>query len=267
MRNPWRFSFDRLTGALLVGDVGQSGSGGGRLRPGRRRAGAGVNFGWDCREGRHDVRARAAARRRRLTDPILEYPNPPGPAAITGGYVVRDPSLGDLYGRYLYADVYAGPVRSLVPALPDAAGDRTETLSVGTPVSFGEDSCARVYIASALGTRLPHRRRRAGRLLGDRRPRPRPRLPAPPPPVPAGDLRRRGGDDRLARAVEGTPGDDVIAGSDGADRIRGRGGDDLICALDGADRLRGGGGADRLRGGRGADRCRGGAGKTRSSSC
>ena len=62
--------------------------------------------------------------------------------------MVRDPSLGDLYGRYLFADECVGTIRSLVPGLPAATGERSEGLRVGGPSSFGEDSCGRVYVAS-----------------------------------------------------------------------------------------------------------------------
>ena len=146
LRNPWRFSFDRATGALLIGDVGQ-----GRWEEvdydPSPRSGWRVNFGWDCREGPEAFEPAGCAGP--FTDPIFAYPNPPsGPAAITGGYVVRDPSLGDLYGRYLYADVYEGQLRSLVPGLPQATGERLEGVAVDEPISFGQDACGRLYVAS-----------------------------------------------------------------------------------------------------------------------
>ena len=142
-----------MTGDLLIGDVGQDEreevdyAVGTRRRP-RRQLRLGLPRGHD---------------RPSATRAVLRRP-PPGSStrssstttrrgrcAITGGYVVRDPSLGDLYGRYLFADSCAGPIRSLVPGLPDASGARSEGLSVGGPSSFGEDSCGRVYVAS-LGT-------------------------------------------------------------------------------------------------------------------
>src|SRR5262249_6064903 len=72
--------------------------------------------------------------------------------AIVGGYVVRDPSLGDLYGRYLYGDYCNAELRSFVPGLPSAGGDRGEGIRVEKLVSFGEDSCGRLYTVSELGT-------------------------------------------------------------------------------------------------------------------
>jgi glucose/arabinose dehydrogenase len=153
LRNPFRFSFDRLTGDLLIGDVGQAAWEEVDFDPVAAGAGRGDNFGWDCYEGRHvfeltlDCPAIGAT-----TQPILEYPNPNGGAnpssAVNGGYVVRDPSVCELYGRYVYADTYAGQLRSLVPALPDAIDDRSEGIAVPFTTSFGEDAAGRVYVAS-----------------------------------------------------------------------------------------------------------------------
>jgi hypothetical protein len=165
MRNPWRFSFDRQSGDLVIADVGQDereeidfapsvGSG--------AVGGAGANYGWNCREGLHAYPGapESCDSLGGFTDPVFDYPHtdPGGDAAhgcsIIGGYVVRDESLGDLYGRYIYADLCAGEIRSLL--LPDGGGmavdDRSEGLSVSTPTSFGEDSCGRLYVASNEGT-------------------------------------------------------------------------------------------------------------------
>jgi hypothetical protein len=162
LRNPWRFSFDRTVGDLVLADVGQM------LReevdfapspsPGVV-GGAGVNFGWNCREGfiAFPDAPPSCAGASGFTDPVFDYPHtdPGGGAAhgcsITGGYVVRDASLGDLFGRYVYADFCQGEIRSLV--LPASAGgragdDRSEGLEVADPTSFGEDSCGRLYIVS-----------------------------------------------------------------------------------------------------------------------
>ncbi len=146
LRNPWRFSFDRATGGLLIGDVGQAAWEEIDYDPYPRR-GRAVNFGWDCREGPEAYEPAGCVGP--FADPIFAYRNPTaGPAAVTGGYVVRDPSLGDLYGRYLYADVYDGELRSLVPGLPLATGDRSEAIDVDQPIGFGQDPCGRLYVAS-----------------------------------------------------------------------------------------------------------------------
>jgi hypothetical protein len=258
LRNPWRFSFDRLTGDLLIGDVGQ-GSWEEIDYARAPNAGRGLNFGWDCREGRHvyeadnpDLPSDCILP---FTEPIFEYPNPAGgPASVTGGYVVRDQSLEDLYGRYLYADVYEGVVRSLVPGLPDATGARSENLAVTLPVSFGEDSCGRVYVAGLASPPANNVFR-----LGDE-------TPAdcgadPPPPAPTCD-----GADATIVAEEGVPvvgtaGADVVVGTDTADEIKPGDGADLVCAREGGDFVKGGTGADELKGNEGRDTLGGGAGR------
>jgi hypothetical protein len=162
LRNPWRFSFDSLTGDLLIGDVGQGAREEIDLAASPSAGvvgGAGANYGWSCREGliAYTDATPTANCAGVFTDPVFDYPHadPDPPAdraygcAITGGYVVRDSSLGDLYGRYVYADYCTGEIRSL--ALPPGtvpAADRSEGISISNPVSFGEDSCGRLYVAS-----------------------------------------------------------------------------------------------------------------------
>lgn len=170
LRNPWRFSFDRMTGALAIGDVGQGqreevdvcprdGDGCSQdcLSQGvagcEAGAGYGVNFGWNCREGLiafGDPSSRCASTGP-YTDPVFNYPHSGGACSITGGYVVRDASLGDLTGRYVYADYCVGQIRSIVPSFPVASGDRSEGLSVSGLSSFGQDACGRIYVASLNG--------------------------------------------------------------------------------------------------------------------
>ena len=144
LRNPYRFSFDRLTGDLVIGDVG------GGLREEVdwvSAAGArGANFGWACREGtvagpRTDECPVPGA-----IQPLFDYPND-SPDAVTAGFVVRDPSLTGLVGRALYADYYTGLIHSL--ALDFANPDNRSTgLTVPTLASFGEDASGRLYAAS-----------------------------------------------------------------------------------------------------------------------
>jgi glucose/arabinose dehydrogenase len=161
LRNPFRFSFDRLTGALTIGDVGQ----GAREEVDYAPApglGVGANYGWNCREGfiegsKADDEGCSSAPPGTFTNPIFDYPHsePPGDVAhgcaIIGGYVARGPGYGDLYGRYVYGDLCVGEIRSLLPALPFAGGDRSEGVEVTSLNSFGEDSCGRLYAVSGAG--------------------------------------------------------------------------------------------------------------------
>jgi glucose/arabinose dehydrogenase len=154
-RNPWRFSFDRLTGDLVIGDVGLNTWEEVDFASGRD-PGKGSNFGWNCREAAHPGPGEASPecvdRMGMLVDPVFEYPHgASAPCAITGGYVVRDRSLGDLDGRYLYADFCTGELRSVRLGPSASSGDQSEGVFVPYPTSFGEDADCRLYIASLDG--------------------------------------------------------------------------------------------------------------------
>jgi glucose/arabinose dehydrogenase len=148
LRNPWRFSFDRLTGALAIGDVGQNDWEEVDLVP--RSAGSGANFGWSAFEG--FVRFNDDQSAPHAVPPVLVYSHDEGGCSITGGYVVRDRSLTSLYGRYLYGDYCLGDLRSF-PATPDrrATDDRALGLNVPSLSSFGEDNEGQIYATSLDG--------------------------------------------------------------------------------------------------------------------
>jgi glucose/arabinose dehydrogenase len=155
LRNPFRFSFDRQTGDLLIGDVG----GDQREEVDWIGAGAarGANFGWPCREGSiagpvPSSDARCASPPPAYIEPLLDYARSGGPMAVTGGYVVRDTSLTGLVGRALYADFYDGEIfsRSLPPAGPS---NTTTGLTVPNLASFGEDAAGRLYVADLSAVR------------------------------------------------------------------------------------------------------------------
>ncbi|MGI9557740.1 MAG: PQQ-dependent sugar dehydrogenase [Solirubrobacterales bacterium] len=150
LRNPWRFSFDRQTGALTIGDVGQSSWEEINYDPPALGAGWRDNFGWDCREGLHSFEPAGCAGTT-FTDPVHEYARVDGNCAVTGGYVSRDPGMTELAGRYVYADHCVGQIRSAALAVPSALGDRSEGLTVADVTTFGEDACGRLYVASLTG--------------------------------------------------------------------------------------------------------------------
>lgn len=148
LRNPWRFSFDRATGDLVLTDVGQDAWEEVEYAPRAAGGGRGDNYGWACREG-PDPYSNCTGT---FTDPAFAYPHfPTGCSSITGGYVVRDPGLPSLHGRYLYADFCQNMIRSLQLGIPAASDDRLEPLLVQSPSSFGEDACGRIYVASLDG--------------------------------------------------------------------------------------------------------------------
>ncbi|MGH2950513.1 MAG: PQQ-dependent sugar dehydrogenase, partial [Solirubrobacterales bacterium] len=223
LRNPWRFSFDRATGDLFIGDVGQGLWEEVDFDP-APSSGRGIDFGWDCREG-PDLHEDHAACDDDYTDPILAYENPAGgPAAVTGGYVVRDPALGDLFGRYVYADYFEGEIRSLVPGLPTGSDDRSEGVAVPGLSSFGEDACGRLY---ALSQEVDN----VYRLVGDEP------STCPTPSLPKAQCRGEAATIVATAGAEtsGTDGRDVVVGSAGDDAIATGAGDDLVCAGGGPD--------------------------------
>jgi glucose/arabinose dehydrogenase len=146
LRNPWRFSFDRRTGALLVGDVGQSSREEIDFRPAGQVCGN--NFGWSAFEGTERFNDDQSAPN--AVPPIFTYGRDRG-CSITGGYVVRDPSLPQLDGRYVYGDYCDTHLHSLIPHTPRARDDRALPFEVPVLVSFGEDAAGRVYAVSLEG--------------------------------------------------------------------------------------------------------------------
>jgi len=154
LRNPFRFSFDTTRGQprIAIGDVGQNefeeldyttvGSAGG------------ANFGWDALEGfsKYSDENSGTPDPGGTVKPIFAYPHSRGGScSIIGGYVVRDRRLAGLRGRYVYADLCEGQLRSLVPHLKRASGDRKLGLRVASPSSFGEDQQHRLYVTSLEG--------------------------------------------------------------------------------------------------------------------
>jgi glucose/arabinose dehydrogenase len=153
LRNPWRFSFDRATGDLVIGDVGQDTWEEVDFAPAPGR-GVGADYGWNTYEGLHPRGSTApAGAPPGITMPVLEkaHAAPDSFSSIAGGYVVRDPALPDLLGRYLYADTYLGDIRAVTVGPGGAAADTDTGLHVSTLASFGEDSCGRVYAVSLDG--------------------------------------------------------------------------------------------------------------------
>jgi glucose/arabinose dehydrogenase len=145
LRNPWRFSFDAER--LWIGDVGQDNLE--EIDGPIAGLGAGANFGWSAFEGTErfndDQEAPDAI------PPTLTYGRDSG-CSVTGGYVVRDPSLPSLYGRYLYADYCEGELRSFTPQPGgEAEDDRALGPTVARLSSFGEDASGRIYATSLEG--------------------------------------------------------------------------------------------------------------------
>jgi glucose/arabinose dehydrogenase len=151
LRNPYRFSFDRRTGDLTLGDVGQDAVEEIDFVPtsgGARRPRGGVNFGWNAFEGRRRYAAGSAPGH---LPPVIQRSHDAGSCSITGGYVIRDRSLGKLYGQYVYGDLCDSRLRVARLRSGRARGDRSLGARVRTLVSFGEDGRGRVHAISLDG--------------------------------------------------------------------------------------------------------------------
>lgn len=155
LRNPFRNSFDRMTGNFYIGDVGQGAWEEIDLaRPGD----TGLNYGWNIREGAHNYSGGASAG---LTEPVLEYPHGSGAKegdSLIGGYVYRGPIVS-LRGQYIFGDyvnsrIWSIPVTQLVQGVTlgnGAFSDRTADFappagSIGNISSFGEDDLLNLYV-------------------------------------------------------------------------------------------------------------------------
>ena len=127
----------------MIGDVGQN------LYE-EIDVGLADNYGWPCREALHAYGTDAGcAPPAVLASPVLEHAHSEGFCAIVGGYVVRDPGLPTLLGRYLYGDNCSLPLR--VVDLADPTTDTTLGLTVSRTKSFGEDGCGRILVVSLNG--------------------------------------------------------------------------------------------------------------------
>jgi glucose/arabinose dehydrogenase len=147
VRNPWRFSFDRKTGDLWMGDVGQNDwEEIDHVR--RSRLGELMNFGWNALEGRVVYEDKAPNPTGRLVAPIAVYSHDDGSCSVTGGYVYRGIEVPAAEGRYFYGDYCTGTISSLELGQPP----RKEPFTVDTLSSFGEDDAGELYLVALNGT-------------------------------------------------------------------------------------------------------------------
>jgi len=153
LRNPWRFSFDRTTGDLYIGDVGQSQREevDAVLAP---SAGRQINFGWRIMEGFLCFNPPSGCNTSGLTLPILDYTHDDGACSIIGGYVYRGTLNPAATGRYFYADFCAGFVRSfqLQNGQPRSQNSWPLLSPPGNQItSFGEDARGELYLMTLAG--------------------------------------------------------------------------------------------------------------------
>jgi glucose/arabinose dehydrogenase len=146
MRNPWRFSFDRATGDLWIGDVGQGAWEEVDVARAADGGGRGLNFGWNRMEGAHCFAPSSGCDRTGLTLPFVEYGHGAGDCAIIGGYVYRGKAIPGLQGTYLYGDECSGTIRSVAAAGPAGQKQAIALATSRAISSFGEDEAGEQYL-------------------------------------------------------------------------------------------------------------------------
>lgn len=148
LRNPWRFSFDRVTGDLYIADVGQNRWEEVNWQP--AASSGGENYGWNALEGTHCYPPGTRCSAEGMTPPVVEYANDRSVGcAITGGYVYRGEEVPGLAGWYVYGDYCSGRIWGFdTAALPDGGSPQpTELLAAGVLISsFGEDARGELYL-------------------------------------------------------------------------------------------------------------------------
>jgi glucose/arabinose dehydrogenase len=150
VRNPWRFSFDRSTGDMVIGDVGQSARE--EIDFFSKGKAIGKNLGWRPREGRIQNPAYPNETASGAVDPQFDYTHDGGNCSITGGYIVRDKRVPGILGRYVYGDYCKGDLYSIRLSDKRATSRRSLKLHVDQLTSFGEDALGRVYAVSGGGS-------------------------------------------------------------------------------------------------------------------
>ena len=145
LRNPWRFSFDSVTGKLWAGDVGQS------AWEEIDVIEAGLNYGWNVREGAHCYPPGSSCGTSGLTDPVTEYGRSLG-VSVTGGYVYRGLAVPDLVGWYVFGDFGSGRIFA-IPEDSDPGAVPEVLLESGISiVAFGEANDGELYVVDLAGT-------------------------------------------------------------------------------------------------------------------
>jgi hypothetical protein len=147
MRNPWRFAFDRATGLLYIGDVGQNAV---EEIDVVRADAPGLNFGWNVLEGSSCYRTDGCSTAGFVL-PALEYRHSQG-CSVTGGYVYRGSAMPAIRGHYFYSDYCSGWLRSFRYDGSTATDRRDwDVRGLGSVLSFGEDANGELYILTSNG--------------------------------------------------------------------------------------------------------------------
>jgi glucose/arabinose dehydrogenase len=147
LRNPWRCSFDPVTGWLWAGDVGQG------TREEIDIIENGENYGWRCYEGSLPYNTSGCLPPENYVFPIWEYGHSPE-CSITGGYVYRGPNHPDLTGKYIYGDYCSNKIWALTYDGINPPSNELIANATGSPTSFGVDEAGELYICTFSGGRI-----------------------------------------------------------------------------------------------------------------
>ena len=148
LRNPWRFSFDKKTGQLWTGDVGQNDLEEINIIE------KGGNYGWRIKEARKCYNPKTNCVEKGLIEPVFQYNHTNGDISITGGLIYRGKQLADLQGKYIYADYASGRVWALTYDSPQHVTNKVLINRAGSLSAFGEDEDQEIYICDHSGGKI-----------------------------------------------------------------------------------------------------------------
>jgi len=154
LRNPWRFSFDMKTADMWIADVGQNVWEEIDFEPANT---GGLNYGWRCYEGNVAFNTNGCAAASDYTSPVFVYSHSGGNCSVTGGFVYRGGTYGELYGKYIFTDYCSGKFWTMEP---DGLGGFTTNAVTTTPLltfqitSFGQDGKGEIYVVSREGNKI-----------------------------------------------------------------------------------------------------------------
>ncbi|MCB0211465.1 MAG: PQQ-dependent sugar dehydrogenase [Anaerolineae bacterium] len=157
LRNPWRFSFDALTGDTWIGDVGQNQWEEIDVVPAGTQANT-LNFGWRCYEADQSYNTQGCSPKSSYRLPVYAYSHSEG-CSVTGGAVYRGSRYLDLYGTYFFSDFCQPTLRTLSgdPSNPTFKTVPTRGGNLVSPVSFGEDNQGELYVVGQGGSNAVYR--------------------------------------------------------------------------------------------------------------
>ena len=145
LRNPWRFSFDRVTGDMWIGDVGQNAWEEIDFEPAGM---GGVNYGWRCYEGNNTYNTSGCGPASKYENPVYVHQNSGTiGCSVTGGYRYRGGAYSAMYGVYFYADYCSGRIWKITGSPGSWTGTQLLNLGNNEFSSFGEDQFGELYVA------------------------------------------------------------------------------------------------------------------------